>query len=284
MFTSPGNSSNSSASPESTTSNYVANSPSNSLFRQASSPGIPSRSESHDQVAVNSAGFTVFATPVSTTQPTPVTPAMSMSSPGAGPSSNQNSLFTSYRDQSSYSFGVPYGDFNTLGATSFGAEFGMDFGMDMSLGSADLGAFGLGSDFDDLFGGQLGSLDGTSSYGGVGSTATPSTSTSPSASLPTPSSAAPAPTPISKPMMIDGLPSAGESARVECSIKAPTATDWRRCPKTRQEFVDIVRNDVSQPSTFGPPLEPLDKAQIEQEWKTFQERAEFKVGLLCPCH
>ncbi|KAF8609367.1 hypothetical protein BDV93DRAFT_602045 [Ceratobasidium sp. AG-I] len=283
MFTSPANTSSSSASPESTTSNYVANSPPNSLFKQVRSPSIPSHSESQDQVSVNSAGFTVFSTPVSTAQPTPLTPALSISSPGAGPSSinqnsfNQNSLFGSYRDTTSYNFGLPYGDFNTLGATSLGAEFGMDFGMDMSMGSADLGAFGLGSDFDDLFGGQLGSLDGTSSYGGVGSTTAPTASASPAASLPTPQSSAPAPTPISKPMMIDGLPSVGESARVECSIKAPTAEDWRRCPKTRQEFIDIVRNDATKPrSTFGPPLETLDKAEIEQEWKQFQERVEFK--------
>jgi len=77
-------------------------------------------------------------------------------------------------------------------------------------------------------------------------------------------------------MMIDGLPSVGESARVECSIKAPTASEWRRCPKTRQEFVDLVRNDLTQPRTFGPPLEGVDKAQIEQEWQQFQERPEFK--------
>lgn len=280
-FTSPANSSGSSASPESTTSNYIVNSPPNSLFKQAPSPSVPSRSVSQDQVSVNAAGFTVFATPsVSTTHPTPATPALSMSSPGAGPSTinqsafNPNSLFTSYRDPSSYSFGVPLGDFNTLATPTLGAEFGMDFGMDMSMGGTDLGAFGLGSDFDDLFGGQLGVLDGTSTYGGM------STVTSPAPTVSSPQSAAP--TPISKPMMIDGLPSAGESARVECSIKAPTASDWRRCPKTREEFVELVKNDTSKPSTFGPPLEGADKAQIEQEWQQFTQRPEFKVRLWCP--
>jgi hypothetical protein len=276
-FTSPAQSSGSSASPESTTSPYVAHSPPNSLFKQTPPPNAPSRSESQDQVAINSAGFAVFTAPASV-QPTPATPALAMSSPGAGPSTinhnafNQNSLFTSYRDPSSYSFGLPMGDFNTLSTPSLGAEFGMDFDMGMSMGNADLGAFGLGSDFDDLFGGQLGALDGTSAYGGM------STVTSPSASIPTPLTAT---TPSSKPMIIDGLPSVGESARVECSIKAPSSNDWRRCPKTREELVKLVKEDAAQPqNTFGPPLEPVDKEQVDQEWQQFTTRLQqFKVCL-----
>ncbi|KAG8692327.1 hypothetical protein FRC09_011308 [Ceratobasidium sp. 395] len=266
-FTSPAQSSKSSASPESSTSPYISNSPQNSLFKQTPPPQTPVSSD-QDKIAVNSAGFTVFASSTSSL-PTPATPALSMSSPGAGPSTinpnsfNHNSLFTSYRDPSAYSFGVPLGDFNTLNTANIGAEFGMDFGMDMSMGSTDLGAFGLGSDFDDLFGGQLGALDGTSSYGGVSGV------TSPITNAPTPQTAA-APTPISKPMIIDGLPSVGESARVECSIKAPTANDWRRCPKTREEFIDLVKQDATQPkSTFGPPLDTSDKARVEQEWEKF---------------
>ncbi|QRV91553.1 bZIP transcription factor [Ceratobasidium sp. AG-Ba] len=269
-FTSPAQSSKSSASPESTTSPYVTNSPQNSLFKQTPPPQTPMHSNSQDNIMVNAAGFTTFA-PSASAQPTPATPALSISSPGAGPSTinhnnfNHNSLFTSYRDQSAYSFGVPLGDFNTLNTTNIGAEFGLDFGMDMSLGSTDLGAFGLGSDFDDLFGGQLGALDGTSSYGGVGGAA------SPNSSIPTPQTAV-APTPISKPMIIDGLPSVGESARVECSIKAPAPGDWRRCPKTREEVIDLVKKDAAQPqSTFGPPLQAPDRAQVEQEWEKFTE-------------
>ncbi|KAG8743943.1 hypothetical protein FRC10_011129 [Ceratobasidium sp. 414] len=264
-FTSPAQSSKSSASPESTASPYIANSPQNSLFKQTPPPPTPSHLD-QDKVSINAAGFAVFAPPASI-QPTPATPALAMSSPGAGPSTinhnafNHNSLFTSYRDPMAYSFGVPLGDFNTLNTANIGAEFGMDFSMDMSLGSTDLGAFGLGSDFDDLFGGQLGALDGTSSYGGVSGV------TSPVMSISTPQTAV-APTPIPKPMIIDGLPSMGESARVECSIKAPTADDWRRCPKTREEFIDLVKQDATQPkSTFGPPLDSSDKARVEREWE-----------------
>ncbi|KAG8688471.1 hypothetical protein FRC08_011418 [Ceratobasidium sp. 394] len=260
-FTSPAQSSKSTASPESTTSPYIAGSPQNSLFKQTPPPPTPAHPD-QDKVSINAAGFAVFA-PSASTQPTPATPALSMSSPGAGPSTinhnafNHNSLFTSYRDPMAYSFGVPLGDFNTLNTANIGAEFGMDFGMDMSLGSTDLGAFGLGSDFDDLFGGQLGALDGTNSYGGVSNITSPIT----------PQTGA-APTPISKPMIVDGLPSIGESARVECSIKAPTANDWRRCPKTREEFIEIVKQDATQPkSTFGPPLDSADKARVEQEWE-----------------
>lgn len=295
-FTSPSHS-HSSASPESTTANYVSKSPHNSLFTANNTPSPNMNApDSRENVTINSAGILAFSTP-STTQPTPATPALSMASPGAGPSSishsafNQTSLFTSYRD-SSYSLGIPFGDFNTFGSASnnsgLAAEFGMDFGMDMSgLGANDLGAFGLGSDFDDLFGGQLGSLDGTSSYGGMISAASPS-STGMITSAPTPqstsASAAPTPAPTQTPLIIDGLPSVGESARVECSIKAPSASDWRRCPKTRQELVELVRNDSSQPSTFGPPLTSDDKAQIEQDWQQFKEQPEVKeldVDHLC---
>ncbi|KAG9087739.1 hypothetical protein FRC06_002380, partial [Ceratobasidium sp. 370] len=280
-FTSPAQSSKSSASPESTTSPYVANSPQNSLFKQTPPPATPHPDQ--DKVSINAAGFAVFTSSASTL-PTPATPSLSMSSPGAGPSTlnhsafNHNSLFTSYRDPMAYSFGVPLGDFNTLNTANIGAEFGMDFGMDMSMGSTDLGAFGLGSDFDDLFGGQLGALDGTSSYGGVNSI------TSPVTSISTPQTAA-AQTPISKPMIIDGLPSVGESARVECSIKAPTADDWRRCPKSREEFIDLVKQDATQPkSTFGPPLDSTDKARVEQEWEKWtaaNRLKESEVDHLC---
>ena len=282
-FTSPAHS-GSSASPESTTSNYVSKSPGNSLFNNSPSPNMNAM-DSQEEVTVNSAGFTVFRSnsgSISTAQPTPATPALSMSSPGAGPSSigsnafNPNSLFTSYRDTSSmYSLGLPLGDFNTLAGPGIGAEF-MDLGMDMTMGN-DLGAFGLGNDFDDLFGGQLGALEGTSSYGGVGSVASPpsnivspqSTSAAPTAA-PTPSSV-----PNPGPVIIDGLPSVGESARVECSIKAPSASDWRRCPKTRDEFVDLVRKDAKQ-ATFGPPLGSEDAAKVEQEWQQLAQRAEFQ--------
>jgi hypothetical protein len=292
-FTSPSHS-GSSASPESSTSNYVSKSPNNSLFNASPSPNMTTPSESQDSVTVNSAGFMSFATTPNTAQPTPETSALAMSSPGAGPSSisqnafTQNSLFTSYRDPSSYSLGLPFGDFNTLATPSLAAEFGMDLGMDMSMGN-DLGAFGLGSDFDDLFGGQLGALDGTSSYGGVGSVTSPtgtSLMTPQSANVSTPQSGAismaqsSAPTPASQPLIIDGLPSAGESARVECSIKAPSSSDWRRCPKNRQEFVDLVRHDSSKPSTFGPALGTDDKAKIEQEWQQFKQRPEFQVRVL----
>lgn len=293
-FTSPSHS-GSSASPESSTSNYVSKSPNNSLFNTPS-PNINAQPESRELVTVNPAGFLAFSNQATVTQPTPATPALAMSSPGAGPSSisqdafNQNSLFTSYRDPTSYSLGLPFGDFNTLTAPNVAAEFGMDFGMDMTMGN-DLGAFGLGSDFDDLFGGQLGALDGTNSYGGVGSSATsPATtnlmtpqsagiSTPPqsgSTSMPQSATATPAPQQI----IIDGLPSVGESARVECSIKAPGPNDWRRCPKTRQEFVDLVRNDTTQPSTFGPPLNTEDKANIEEEWQQFRQRPGFQVSLV----
>ncbi|CAE6456587.1 unnamed protein product [Rhizoctonia solani] len=297
-FTSPSHS-QSSASPESTTANYVAKSPNNSLFstNNTPSPNLNARSDSRDNVTVNSAGMLTFSNP-STTQPTPITPALLVSSPGAGPSSisqnafNQTSLFTSYRESSaSYSLGHPFGDFNPFGSASNGGlteDFGMDFGIDMSsIGNHDLGAFGLGNDFDDLFGGQLGALEGTNSYGGVGSLASPpSTDMVTSAPTPQSASASAAPTPAStKPhLIIDGLPSVGESARVECSIKAPSANDWRRCPKTRQDFVDLVRNDSSQPSTFGPALTSDDKAQIEQDWQQFTQRPELKeldVDNLC---
>ncbi|CAE6406820.1 unnamed protein product [Rhizoctonia solani] len=294
-FTSPSHS-HSSASPESTTANYVSKSPNNSLFtaNNTPSPNINGPSDSRDNVTVNSAGMLSFSNP-STVQPTPVTPALSLQSPGAGPSSisqgafNHTSLFTSYRD-SSYSLGLPFGDFNTFGTPNTGieADFGMDFGMDMTGVTAnDLGAFGLGSDFDDLFGGQLGALEGTSSYGGVGSIASPS-STGMVTSAPTPqsisTSTAPAPASSQPPLIIDGLPSVGESARVECSIKAPSAGDWRRCPKTKQDFVDLIRNDTSKPSTFGPALTTEDKAQIEQEWQQFKQNPEVKeldVDHLC---
>ncbi|KAF8741491.1 Transcription factor PAP1, partial [Rhizoctonia solani] len=298
-FTSPSHS-QSSASPESTTANYVSKSPNNSLFstNNTPSPNLNARSGSQDNVTFNSAGMMTFSNP-STAQPTPITPALSVSSPGAGPSSisqnafNQGSLFTSYRDSSaSYSLGHPFGDFNSFGPTSNGGiaeDFGMDFGIDMSsIGNHDLGAFGLGNDFDDLFGGQLGALDGTNSYGGVGSIGSPS-SAGVVTSAPTPqttsTSAAPTPASTQPPLIIDGLPSAGESARVECSIKAPSASDWRRCPKTKQDFVELVRRDSSnQPSTFGPPLTSDDKAQIEQDWQQFTQRPELKeldVDHLC---
>ncbi|CAE7133736.1 unnamed protein product [Rhizoctonia solani] len=296
-FTSPSHS-HSSASPESTTANYVSKSPKHSLFtaNNTPSPNINGPSDVRDNVTINSAGMLSFSTP-STVQPTPITPALSLSSPGAGPSSishnafSQTPLFTSYRD-SSYSLGVPFGDFNTFGSATNGgleAEFGMDFGMDMTgLSASDLGAFGLGSDFDDLFGGQLGALEGTSSYGGVGSVASPS-SMGMVTNAPTPqsTSASAAPTPASSqpPLIIDGLPSAGESARVECSIKAPAASDWRRCPKTRQDFVALVQNESSKPgTTFGPALSSDDKAQIEQDWQKFKENPEIKeldVDNLC---
>ncbi|KAG8763850.1 hypothetical protein FRC11_010998 [Ceratobasidium sp. 423] len=297
-FTSP-SPSHSSASPESTTANYVSKSPNNnSLFtaNNTPSPNLNGRSDPRENVTINAAGMLAFSNP-STTQPTPATPALSLSSPGAGPSSasqsafSHTSLFTSYRD-SSYSLGLPFGDFNTFGSapnnSGLAADFGMDFDMDMTaMGAHELGAFGLGSDFDDLFGGQLGTLDGTSSYGGVGSATSPA-STGMITSAPTPqsTSVSTAPTPASTqpPLIIDGLPSVGESARVECSIKAPSSSDWRRCPKTRQEFVDLVRSDSSKPSTFGPALTSDDKEQIEQDWQQFKERPELKeldVDNLC---
>ncbi|CAE6469459.1 unnamed protein product [Rhizoctonia solani] len=296
-FTSPSHS-QSSASPESTTANYISKSPNNSLFTATNtpSPNINGPSDPRDNVTINSAGILTFSNP-STVQPTPVTPALSLQSPGAGPSSisqgafNHSSLFTSYRD-SSYSLGLPFGDFNTFGSVNnsgIDADFGMDFGMDMTgLSTNDLGAFGLGSDFDDLFGGQLGALEGTNSYGGVGSVTSPS-STGMVTSAPTPQSSsastAPTPAPSQPPMIIDGLPSAGESARVECSIKAPSASDWRRCPKTRQEIMDQIRSDSScEPSTFGPALSCDDKAQIEQDWQQFKENPKTKeldVDNLC---
>ncbi|CAE6395019.1 unnamed protein product [Rhizoctonia solani] len=297
-FTSPSHS-HSSASPESTTANYVTKSPNNSLFsgNNTPSPHLNARSDSRDSVTVNSAGMLAFSNP-STAQPTPITPALSVSSPGAGPSSishnafNQTSLFTSYRDSSaSYSLGHPFGDFNAFGSVSNGGlteDFGMDFGIDMSsIGNHELGAFGLGNDFDDLFGGQLGPLEGSNSYGGVGSIGSPS-STGMVTSAPTPQSAsastAPTPAPTQPALIVDGLPSVGESARVECSIKAPSASDWRRCPKTKQDFVDLVRNDASQPSTFGPALTSDDRVQIEQDWHQFTQRPEVKeldVDNLC---
>ncbi|KAF8760734.1 Transcription factor PAP1 [Rhizoctonia solani] len=274
----------SSASPESTTANYVSKSPNNSLFstNNTPSPNLNARSSSQDNVTFNSAGIMTFSNP-STAQPTPITPALSVSSPGAGPSSisqnafNQGSLFTSYRDPSaSYSLGHPFGDFNAFGTPSNGGiaeDFGMDFGIDMSsISNHDLGAFGLGNDFDDLFGGQLGALDGTNSYGGVGSIGSPS-SAGVMTSAPTPqtTSTSAAPTPAStQPPLIS---------------MAPSASDWRRCPKTKQDFVELVRRDSSnQPSTFGPPLTSDDKAQIEQDWQQFTQRPELKeldVDHLC---
>ncbi|CAE6486055.1 unnamed protein product [Rhizoctonia solani] len=295
-FTSPSHS-HSSASPESTTANYVSKSPNNSLFTSNNTPSPNITSDSRENVTVNSAGMLSFSNP-STAQPTPATPALSsVTSPGAGPSSlsqsafTQTSLFTSYRDPS-YSLGLPFGDFNAFGSVAgnsgIEADFGMDFGMDMgNFGTNDLGAFGLGSDFDDLFGGQLGVLEGTSSYGGVGSVASPS-SAGMLTSAPTPqstsASTAATPAPSQPPLIIDGLPSVGESARVECSIKAPSASDWRRCPKTKQDFVDLIRNDTSKPSTFGPALTSDDHAQIEQDWEKFKEHPEAKeldVDNLC---
>ncbi|KAJ1310920.1 hypothetical protein OPQ81_009432 [Rhizoctonia solani] len=293
------NTTSSLSSAESTTANYVSKSPNNSLFttNNTPSPNLNGHSDSGENVTINSAGILTFSNP-STTQPTPVTPALSVTSPGAGPSSispsafNHTSLFTSYRDPSaSYSLGFPLGDFNTFGSTpnsGLAAEFGMDLGMNMSgLDANDLGAFGLGSDFDDLFGGQLGVLQGTSSYGNVGSATSPSP-TGLVTSAPTPqstsASTAPTPAPSQQPMIIDGLPSVGESARVECSIKAPSASDWRRCPKSRQDFVDLVRSDSTKPSTFGPPLTSDDKARIEQDWEQFKENPnakELDVDNLC---
>ncbi|CAE6463559.1 unnamed protein product [Rhizoctonia solani] len=292
-FTSPSHS-HSSASPESTTANYVPKIPNNSLFtaNNTPSPNLNAHSDSRENVTINAAGMLTFSNP-STTQPTPATPALPLSSPGAGPSSafSHASLFTSYRD-SSYSLGLPFGDFNTFGSapntSGLAADFGMDFDIDMTSAAAhEFGAFGMGSDFDDLFGGQLGALDGTSSYGGVGSATSPaSIGVVTSAPTPQSTSASTAPTPASTQpqLIIDGLPSVGESARVECSIKAPSASDWRRCPKTRQEFVDLVRSDTSKPSTFGPALTSDDKARIEEDWQQFKDQPEVKelnVDHLC---